>query len=74
MVLKKRLRPLAREGNMSVKSLGKIYVAGHKGLVGSHLVKVLKKKKYTDLVLPSRQELNLLDAEAVKSFLKQILV
>jgi GDP-L-fucose synthase len=46
----------------------KIYVAGHRGLVGSAIVRELEKKGYTNLVLRTRQELDLLDAEAVRAF------
>jgi GDP-L-fucose synthase len=52
------------EGNR----LGKIFVAGSGGLVGSHLVKVLEKKNYKNLLLPTRQDLDLLDSAAVSSF------
>ena len=37
----------------------KIYVAGHLGLVGSALVRNLKKKGYTDIVGKSIEELDL---------------
>ncbi len=46
----------------------KIYIAGHKGLVGSALWKTLKNKGYTNLVGRSIEELNLMDAEAVNQF------
>ncbi|MFH0891454.1 MAG: GDP-L-fucose synthase [Candidatus Falkowbacteria bacterium] len=46
----------------------KIYVAGHKGLVGSALVRNLTKEGYENLLLKTRQELNLLDQKAVKAF------
>ncbi len=46
----------------------KIYVAGHAGLVGSALVRKLTAQGYTNLLLPSRTELDLLDSEAVADF------
>jgi GDPmannose 4,6-dehydratase len=46
----------------------KIFVAGHKGLVGSALVRKLKDKGYNNLVLRTRAELDLLDQTAVKNF------
>jgi len=46
----------------------KIYIAGHKGLVGSALWKTLQNKGYTNLVGRTIEELNLMDAEAVNQF------
>lgn len=46
----------------------KIYVAGHRGLVGSAIWNNLKQKGYTNLVGRSHKELDLLDGVAVKQF------
>ena len=46
----------------------KIYVAGHRGLVGSAIWNNLLKKGYTNLVGRSHQQLDLMDAVAVKQF------
>ncbi len=46
----------------------KIYVAGHRGLVGSAIWNNLKSRGYTNLVGRSHSELDLLDASAVKRF------
>lgn len=46
----------------------KIYVAGHRGLVGSAIWKNLHHKGYTNLIGRTHQELDLLDANAVKDF------
>jgi len=46
----------------------KIYVAGHRGLVGSAIVKNLKSKGYTNLIYRTHKELDLLDANAVAEF------
>lgn len=46
----------------------KIYVAGHRGLVGSAIVKSLRKQGYENIVGRSHAELDLLDGEAVKRF------
>ena len=46
----------------------KIYVAGHRGLVGSAIWNNLLKKGYTNLVGRTHQELDLMDAVAVKQF------
>jgi GDP-L-fucose synthase len=46
----------------------KIYIAGHRGLVGSAIWKILTEKGYTNLVGKSHTELNLLDGAAVRDF------
>jgi GDP-L-fucose synthase len=46
----------------------KIYIAGHRGLVGSAIMRNLRQKGYTNLVLRTRAELDLLDQAATKSF------
>ncbi|WP_251619735.1 GDP-L-fucose synthase family protein [Odoribacter lunatus] len=46
----------------------KIYVAGHRGLVGSAIWKNLQAKGYTHLIGKSHQELDLLDGIAVRNF------
>ncbi len=46
----------------------KIYVAGHRGLVGSAIWNNLTKKGYTNLVGRSHAELDLLDGVAVREF------
>lgn len=48
----------------------KIFVAGHRGLVGSALVRMLQRRGYTNLILRSRAELDLLDQAAVNAFFK----
>ena len=46
----------------------KIFVAGHKGLVGSAVVRELRAQGYANLVLKTREELDLLDSRAVADF------
>ena len=46
----------------------KIYIAGHRGLVGSAIVKNLQKKGYTNIIGKTHNELDLLDQQAVASF------
>ncbi len=46
----------------------KIYIAGHRGLVGSALLKALKKKGYANFVLRTHSELDLTDTKAVARF------
>ncbi|WP_294961225.1 GDP-L-fucose synthase [Sulfurimonas sp.] len=46
----------------------KIYIAGHRGLVGSAIVKNLQSKSYTNLVYRTHKELDLLNQQAVADF------
>jgi GDP-L-fucose synthase len=46
----------------------KIYVAGHRGLVGSALVRALRAQGYENLLLRSHAELDLLDQAATARF------
>lgn len=46
----------------------KIYIAGHKGLVGSAIWKQLENKGYTNLIGRSSKELDLTDSSAVAQF------
>ena len=46
----------------------KIYVAGHRGMVGSAIVRKLKKKGYNNLVLRTSEELDLRNQQAVVDF------
>ena len=49
----------------------KIFVAGHRGLVGSAIVKKLKEEGYTNFVLRTKAELDLRDQPAVKKFFSE---
>lgn len=46
----------------------KIFVAGHKGMVGSAILRDLKKRGYKNTLTADRQDLNLLDQRAVQKF------
>lgn len=46
----------------------KIYVAGHRGMVGSAIVRELKRQGYNNLVLRTHKELDLTRQEAVEAF------
>jgi GDP-L-fucose synthase len=48
----------------------KIYIAGHRGLVGSAIVKNLNAKGYTNLVYRTHKELDLTNQSAVEEFFK----
>jgi GDP-L-fucose synthase len=53
------------------KKDSKIYVAGHTGLLGSALVKVLNEDGYQNIITKSHQELELTDKLAVENFFKE---
>ncbi|MEP2237181.1 MAG: NAD-dependent epimerase/dehydratase family protein, partial [Maribacter sp.] len=46
----------------------KIYIAGHRGLVGSAIVKNLESKGYKNLIFRTHKELDLTDANKVAEF------
>ena len=46
----------------------KIYVAGHRGLVGSALMRQLQAKGYTNIITRTHAELDLIDQHAVRDF------
>jgi GDP-L-fucose synthase len=48
----------------------KIYVAGHKGLVGSAIIRKLKKKGYKNIIFRSKKQLDLKNQKKVLSFFK----
>lgn len=54
-----------------MKPESKIYVAGHRGLVGSAILKNLKEKGFTNLITRTHAELDLKDFNAVAAFFKE---
>jgi len=46
----------------------KIYIAGHRGMVGSAILKNLQKKGFTNLIFRTSAELNLTNQQAVQDF------
>jgi len=46
----------------------KIYVAGHRGMVGSAIVRALKREGYTNIITRTRTELNLCRQDDVENF------
>ena len=49
----------------------KIYIAGHKGMVGSAINRKLQSLNYTNIIFRSRKELDLLNKDDVNNFLKE---
>jgi GDP-L-fucose synthase len=58
----------ASMGAMLMNQSSRIYVAGHRGLVGSAIWRELQRREFGNLIGRTRQELDLLDADAVKKF------
>ena len=53
---------------MNLASQPRIYVAGHEGMVGSAIVRALKRLGHTNFVTRTRSELDLCDQAAVRAF------
>ena len=54
---------------MQLNKNSKIFVAGHKGMVGSSIVRYLKKKKYKNILTVDKKDLDLLDQFNTQKFL-----
>jgi len=46
----------------------KIYVAGHRGMVGSAIVRELQRQGYTNIITRTHSELDLINQQAVNDF------
>ena len=53
-----------------MKKKSYIFLAGHKGLVGSSLLNLLKRKGYKNIITVDKKKLNLRDYKKVKKFFK----
>ena len=49
----------------------KIFIAGHKGMVGSSIQRKLKKLGYTNILVTDKKKINLLDQKKVFNYLKK---
>jgi len=56
---------------MKLKKNDKIFVAGHKGLVGSAITRKLKENGYKNLIFIDKKKINLLNQKKIFSFLKK---
>ena len=54
-----------------IKKNDKIFLAGHKGLVGSAVLRLFKEKGYKNIITKDRKDLNLFDQRKVLLFLKK---
>jgi GDP-L-fucose synthase len=57
---------------MELRHNSKIYVAGHRGLVGSAVVRALKKQGFENLIVRTHHELELTDQAAVGKFFAEV--
>jgi GDP-L-fucose synthase len=57
--------------NNAMDLRARIFVAGHHGLAGSAIVRCLQSQGYKNLLLRTRQELDLLDSDAVHAYFQQ---
>ena len=56
---------------MLINKSEKIFIAGARGMVGSAIIRKLNEYGYTNLISPSRKELDLTDAEKVSEWFKK---
>ena len=56
---------------MNLKKTSKIYIAGHRGMVGSAVWRALEYKGYTNLIGKTSKELDLRNQQAVINFYKK---
>jgi len=55
-----------------MKPTTKIFVAGHRGMVGSAIIRHLQQKGFENIIIRSRSELDLCDQQAVQKFFKEV--
>ena len=56
---------------IKIKKTDSIFVAGHTGMVGSSTTRKLKGRGYSNLLLPTKKDLNLLDYNSVENWFKK---
>ncbi len=54
---------------MKINKTDKIYIAGHRGMVGSSIHRLLNQREYCNLLVKTRNELDLRNQEAVSHFI-----
>lgn len=57
---------------MSLKNEDKIFIAGHRGMVGSAILRNLKTKGFDNIITANKNDLDLTSQEQVKDFFNQI--
>jgi GDP-L-fucose synthase len=63
--------PTLKTQHSTLKTDSKIFIAGHRGMVGSSIVRRLESEGYNNLLIRARRELDLTNQEAVRSFFEQ---
>ena len=53
-----------------VNKNSKIFIAGHNGMLGSSILRILREKKYKKIITINRNKLDLRDQNSVKNFFK----
>jgi len=56
---------------MKLNKKSRIFLAGHKGMVGSAVLRHLKNKKYSNIITQNKNKLNLLDQKQTENFIKK---
>ena len=54
-----------------INKKSKIFIAGHNGMVGSSLMRLFKKKGYSNIITRTKKQLNLLDQIKTFNFLQK---
>ena len=57
---------------MQLHKNSKIYVAGHNGMVGSSILRLFKKKGYSNIIVRSRKKLDLVNQDKTIKYIKKI--
>ena len=57
---------------MNLNRTSKIFLAGHKGMVGSSILRYLKKKNYKNVITINKNKLDLLNQAKTEKFIKKI--
>lgn len=68
LAMKQRECAIHAEERIYMNKTDKIYVAGHRGLVGSAIVRNLEAKGYTNVIGRTHKELDLTNQQAVRDF------
>src|SRR5258706_13288578 len=56
---------------MALSKKSKLFIAGHRGLVGSRILKKYQDEGYKNIVTRTKSELDLMDQKAVEKFFKE---
>ena len=67
----KKLRERREKMEKGIRQTDKIYVAGHRGLVGSAIVRSLNRQGYENVIGRTHKELDLTDQAAVRDFFEK---